>query len=412
VRIAYVVSRFPLASETFIVRELNAIDGRDGIEIELRSLFSAARPFAHPDAKPWLGRVQRPSIAGALSATVWWGLRRPAALSRCAAKLLRAYWRRPRILVRALATLPLAAWHARGVQRVRCEHVHAHFATYPAITAWVCGRLTGVSYSITAHAHDLFVDRSFLTTLVGEASFVATISEFNRRLLAPYAAASRTPVNLVRCGVDPRAYTFRARALPRSGPVRALCVASLEEYKGHRTLLDALGGSSELQRVELELVGGGSLERQLRDQIGRLGLAGRVRLLGVRSEAEVAALLQRADVFVLASVVARDGQMEGIPVALMEALACGVPVIASRLSGIPELVQEGVTGVLAEPGNPDDLARAFSRLLADGQATRAYTCAGRELVEREFNLERAADALRELFLGLGREAHTRAPARA
>ncbi|MFZ1153950.1 MAG: glycosyltransferase [Solirubrobacteraceae bacterium] len=407
-RIAYIVSRFPVSSETFIVRELNAIDGRDGIEIDLRALFPAKRPFVHPDAQPWLERVKRVSALQALSATCWWMLRRPRELARCAATLTHAYRGQWALLARALTTLPLAAAHARGVQSSETSHIHAHFATYPAIVAWVCARLTGVTYSITAHAHDIFVDRSMLATLVGEASFVATISEFNRSLLAPYATGTGVPVHVVRCGVDPSAYSYRARAVPQTGPIRALCVASLQEYKGHRVLLEALGsGDGELARIHLDLVGAGELEQEIRTQIAQLDLTERVHLLGLKSETEVARLLEAADMFVLASIVARDGQMEGIPVALMEALAAGAPTIATRLSGIPELVQDEITGLLAQPGDPLDLARALHRVLDDeDSATHARAEAGRGLVEREFEVQRSADTLRQLFLQLTGEARS------
>lgn len=453
-KIAYIVSRFPLASETFIVREMNAIDGHEGIDIDLYALFPAGRPFAHPDAQPWLDRVWRASPLEALGATAWWMLRRPHQLLRCAATLVRAYGRRWRLSARALVTLPLAAAQARRMRRLETDHVHAHFATYPAIAAWVCRRLTGVTYSITAHAHDIYVDRSMLATLVGEADFVVTISEFNRTLLTPYAARSHvgaapshgraapsqgpavlqgpavpshsptvpshsptvpsqgpaahayTPIHVVHCGVNPELYTFRPRAFPQSGPIHALCVASLEEYKGHRVLLEALAGDSGLGRVHLDMVGAGSLESSLRDQIVRLGLTERVRMLGARTEAEVIGLLDEADLFVLASIVARDGQMEGVPVALMEALAAGAPTVATRLSGVAELVQDGMTGVLAEPGDPADMARAIRLVIDDAQATRARTEAGRALIEREFDIRQSGATLRGLFTQAIAERHS------
>jgi len=179
--------------------------------------------------------------------------------------------------------------------------------------------------------------------------------------------------------------------------VRAICVATLNEHKGHAVLLDALAtGGPELERVQLDLVGSGPLEGALRARVARLGLD-RVRFHGTCSEEEVAKLLDEADLFVLASVVAPSGQMDGIPVALMEALAAGVPVIASRLSGIPELIQDGETGLLAQAGDAGDLARAFRRLLGDPEAAIARAQAGRRLIEEEFDIERSADQMLELF---------------
>lgn len=401
VKIAYVVSRFPLSSETFILRELCALDGQtehgERLDVELLALFPATRPFAHPDAQPWLARVRLPSASEAAGASMSWLARRPLALLGCAARLAWAYRRRPKLLAKGLATLPLAAAHARTVHSGGIRHVHAHFATYPAIAAWACKRLTGVGYSITAHAHDVFIDQSPLSLLIGEASFVVTISEFNRAFLAPYTREGSVPLHVVRCGIDPRTYAFRPREIPFDGPVRALCVASFEEYKGHRYLLEALASDPGLERIQLELVGGGSLEDELRAQADRLGLSGRIRFHGMRSEAQVADLLDEADVFVLPSVVADDGQMEGLPVALIEALAAGIPVIATRLSGIPELIEDGLTGLLASPGDAQDLARRLRELLCDPAGARTRSFAGRELVEREFTLARSTTQLRELF---------------
>lgn len=396
-RLAYVVSRFPLASETFILRELNVLEAAGAVEVELLALFAPARPFVHPVAQRWLGRVRRPGIGDGAAGLLWWLRRRPRALLHAIGELAWAHRRHPGALARALATVPIAAAHTRTIRERDVAHVHAHFATYPAMAAWLCHRLTGVSYSITAHAHDIFVDRSFLPTLVREAEFVVAISEFNRRFLAAHGGGGETPVHVVRCGIDPVAYAFRPRRPRAQGPVNALCVASLEEYKGHRHLLDALARDPRLARIELKLVGTGSLEAALRSQARELGLTARVKFLGARSELEVASLLASADLFVLPSVVARNGQMEGVPVALMEALASGVPTIATRLSGIPELVLDDVTGVLVEPADAGDLARALVALLADPDGCERRAAAGRGLIEAEYDVRRSTERLRALF---------------
>jgi glycosyltransferase involved in cell wall biosynthesis len=390
-KVAYVVSRFPHVSETFIVRELTAVE-TEGIELTLLSLFKPADTTVHPIARPWIGRAVRPGPATAAAALAWWALRRPLRLGASVLLAGAGYARRPTLLARALVTLALAAAHARRLQQDGTQHVHAHYATYPLLAAWLCHRLTGVPYSVTAHAHDLFVDRSFLRRRLSDACFAVTISEYNRRFLGEHARTS-TPVHVVHCGVDPTAHRFRARA-PGPGAVRALCVASLQEYKGHRVLLEALAG---VERVELDLVGGGPLRAELERLASALGLSGRVRFHGPMAEPEVAALLDVADCFVLASVVAADGQMEGVPVALMEALAAGVPVIATRLSGIPELVRDGETGLLAEPGSATDLRRALVALLADPAGSRARAAAGRRLVEVEYDLRASAGALARLL---------------
>ena len=390
--VAYLVSRFPHVSETFIVREVNGVVDA-GVDVELRSLYPPVDATVHPEAERWMDRLRRPSPRAGVLATAWWLRRRPMRLLSSLALVVAGYARRPALLVRALATVPLAAAHAReidGEDRVR--HVHAHYATYPALAAWIVRRLTGVPYSFTSHAHDLYVDQSMLARKVADAAFTVTISDFNRRFLGPYGGAAE----VVHCGVDPDAMAFAPRTPPAEGPVRALCVASLQEYKGHAVLLDALARDG-LGRVEVDLVGGGELREALEARAAALGLSDRVRFHGPLSAPRVAELLSAADLFVLPSIVAADGQMEGIPVALMEALAHGLPVVTTRLSGIPELVRDGETGLLAEPGDPDALAGALRAVLADPGAARARAERGRALVEEQFDLRASARRMAELL---------------
>jgi colanic acid/amylovoran biosynthesis glycosyltransferase len=401
VKVAYVVSRFPHVTETFVVRELDGVDAAADLELELFSLFGAVDATLHPAARRWVGRLRRGSAWGALRGLAWWTCRRPGALLGAVALVARAFARKPSRLARSLATVALASGHARTMRELGVEHVHAHFANYPALAAWTVARLAGPTYSFTAHAHDLFRDQSFLRRLVADARFVVTISDFNRAFLAPYNP-SRTPVHVVHCGVDPAAWPARPRAAPAHGPVRALCVASLEEKKGHRVLLRALADADgRLGRVELDLAGPGALRAELEALALALGLGDRVRFHGALAEPAVAALLHRADLFVLASVVERSGFMEGIPVALMEALATGVPVVATRLSGVPELVRDGDTGLLAEPGDAASLRSALERAIGDRDGALRRAAAGRALVEREFDAGAGAARIAALIRAAG-----------
>jgi colanic acid/amylovoran biosynthesis glycosyltransferase len=381
-RLAYIVSRFPHASETFIARELVGLEAAGGEELELLALFPPVDPLVHPSAAPFVDRLIRPDVGDAASALAWWALRRPLRLAASVGVVIRDHLRSPRVLARALATVPLAAAHARAVAAHGVDHVHAHYATYPTLSAWICSRLTGTPYSFTAQAHDIYMDQSMLARKLADAAFVVAISDFNLRLLSRYGDVSH--VHVIRSGIDTSAIRFRPRAVPTEGPVNALCIASFQEYKGHSVLFEALAGSHELGRVQLDLVGGGPLREELERKARELGIAGRVRFLGTMREDEVRDLLDRADLLVLPSVVAKSGQMEGVPVALMEALAAGVPVVSTRLSGIPELIADGETGLLAEPGDPVGLREALERVVSG--RFQPDLRAGRELVEREFEV--------------------------
>ncbi|MDQ3102329.1 MAG: glycosyltransferase, partial [Actinomycetota bacterium] len=240
-----------------------------------------------------------------------------------------AYGRKPALLARALVTVGVAAAHARSLGALRVDHVHAHTATYPLLTAWLCHRLTGVSYSFTAHAHDIFVDQTFLRRRLAAAEFAVAISDHNRGFLAAFGGDRATPVHVVRSGIDLSAYRFQPRSPEPRGSVRALSIGGLKDYKGHPFLLQALAGAGpELDRVSLDLIGDGPLREELEQLANGLGLRDRVRFHGALPEPAVTSLLADADMFVLPSVITTSGNTEGLPVVLMEALAAGVPVVA------------------------------------------------------------------------------------
>jgi colanic acid/amylovoran biosynthesis glycosyltransferase len=395
-RLGYVVSRFPQVSETFIVREMDAVRDAGDFDIKPFSLFGVRPATVHPAARPWLAQLDQGRFLRGCAALAWWFARRPLRLTTSLAAIIGAYGRHPSLALRALVAAVIAAQHARTLARDPVDHVHAHFATYPALAAWLWWRLTGIGYSFTAHAHDLYVDQSMLERKADDARFVVTVSEFNRRFIRAHVPDS-VPVHVVHCGVDPREYEFHARPVPAHDQVTAVCVASLQEYKGHRVLLRALASRAELERVFLELIGDGVLRDPLERETQRLGLAHRVRFAGSLVDADVRERLQAADVFVLPSVVASDGQMEGLPVALMEAMAAGLPVVASRLSGIPELVIDGETGLLSEPGDPDSLAGALARTLADPEASRRRAKRARAKIVQEFDVLTSGRRLATLF---------------
>jgi glycosyltransferase involved in cell wall biosynthesis len=340
----------------------------------------------------------RPSTADAVTGFGWALLTRPLAVSSALATVTRGYLRRPPLLARALITVLLACAHARDLaRRSGPSHIHAHYATYPALAAWVCRRLVGTSYSFTAHAHDLYVDTSMLGRKIADARYVVTISNYNRALLERHNP-THTPIRVVHAGIDTAAYHFRPRGIPADGEVRALTIASLQQYKGHAVLLEALAmGGPEVDRITLDLVGDGVLRGELEALSDRLGLRARVRFLGSCSEDAVRASLDAADVFVLPSIVADDGQMEGLPVALMEALACGVPTVSTELSGIPEIVVDGVTGLLAAPGDAASLNATLTEMVQCGSATVEFAAAGRALVDCEFDLRESVSALAGLL---------------
>ena len=401
-RVAYFVSRFPLATETFILREFDRVDRAPDVEVELFSLFPAERTSVHPAGRRWLAKLHRGRAFDLVAGPAWWLLRRPRRLLGALRWVVATHRARPAMLVRAMITAGMAAAHARRIERLGVDHIHAHWATYPTLAAWICWRLTGIPYSFTGHAHDLFIHQVGLRRKLRDATFVVAISDHNRGFLGDLGADD-AKVELVHYGIDLSAYRYRPRAPERSGPVRALCVASFMESKGHSVLIEALAaGGEQIDRVEFELVGEGPLRGEIEALARSRGVAHRLRLLGRLSEQDVARRLDAADLFVLPSIVARNGDTEGIPNALIEAMASGVPVVSTRVSGIPELVRDGETGLLTDPEDSSGLRAAIERTLADPDAARARAVRGREIVEREFDIDAAARRLVGLFRAAGR----------
>jgi len=308
-----------------------------------------------------------------------------------------------RLLNRALVLFPKSVLIARLAKESGVRNIHAHFATLPALTAYIISELTEISYSITAHAHDIFVDTAMLRQKMERASFVVTISEFNKSyLLKLFPDIPDEKIQVVRCGVEPEHYSCLPLNHPpgRQRNPRILCVASLEPYKGIEYLIRACGLlRRSVQDFQCQIIGDGKDRRRLQALIRKLQLEERVQLLGPRRQDEVMEQLSQADLFVLPSVVARNGQMEGIPVALMEAMASGVPVVASRLSGIPELVEHGKNGLLVPPGDEIALSRALELLCLHGGMRKRFGRQGCEKVVKEFHLRKNVAELDSLLNG-------------
>lgn len=399
----YVVSRFPKGTETFIARELNAV--ARSIDVVLATLVRPRSEPVQPEAAPWLDGLLAADRAGprALAAAhLHWLVRRPR-------RLLAAWWEAlwgnrssPRMLVRAVAVVVAAAWFAREAERRRVVHVHAHWATHPALAALVIHRLCGLPYTVTGHAHDIYARTTMLCPKLRAARAVVTISEFNRRHLAQRCPEVADRITVVHCGIEPDRYAQAARARAAAEgdgmTVRLICVAALRPFKGHAVLLDAVARVvADGADVHLDVVGDGPEAGALRRRATGLGIADRVRWWGHVPSDRIPGILAEADIAVLASVVAPDGRTDGIPVALMEAMAAGLPAVASDVTGVSELVIDGVTGLLVPPGDPDALARAIGRLAADPDLRRRLGTAAREHVLAGFTVEASARRLVDLF---------------
>ena len=427
-RIGYLMSRFPRLTETFILYEILALKRR-GVHVEIYPLLRERKTrfhpdgasvlrkavdllsreereiMMHPDARPLLPQVHySPLLTWAIVAT---NLRqliaRPFAYLAALVVIVRHNIGSPNYLLGGLATFPLAVSIGANMRRAGTLHVHAHFANHPAAAALVISRVFGIPYSFTGHGADLQVDQHMLRRKVEEASFVRAISEDGRRFIAAHASPGSTgKLVVVPCGIDTRSFEGGAGDDPPSTPATLLCVATLYEVKGHAYLFEACARLLAAGRgVRCLLVGDGPDRGVLEEQVARLGLAEHVTFLGPRVRTEVIELMHEADILVVPSIPTSSGRREGLPVVLMEGMAAGLPVIASAISGIPELVEHEVTGLLVLPKDPQALASAIDRLLEDPELRRTIIAGGRRRVREEYDLDVLSAKLTRLF-----EAHT------
>lgn len=396
VRIGYVMSRFPKLTETFVLYEMLAVEAA-GAEVDVYPLLRQRERVVHPEAEALVGRANyAPFVSLAILGSVLRMLAdRPGRLLRTVWEALWGTRTSLNFFVGAIGILPKTVHFARLMETRGVAHVHCHFASHPALAGRIIHRLTGIPYSFTAHGSDLHVDRTMLREKVADAAFVVAISEYNRRLIVEdcgHEVASR--VGVIHCGVDTEVFTPVPDPRPSSRPFTMVCIGTLHEVKGQPVLLDAVARlRSDGVPVRCLMVGDGPDRRSLEARIRQLDLGSDVRLLGRLRRAEVVDVLRAADVLVAPSVPTRSGKREGIPVALMEGMSMGLPVVASRLSGIPELVTDRVAGLLVEPGDAAQLADALRRLRDDPAHRSRLGAAARRRVVEDFDLRRNADRL-------------------
>jgi glycosyltransferase involved in cell wall biosynthesis len=278
--------------------------------------------------------------------------------------------------------------------------IHAHFANSPGTVAWFASRMSGIPFSFTAHAKDLYLTapRS-LCRRARDASFIATCTGHNVEYLRSILPErDHDKVHLAYHGVDLVRFGKRSAPPPAGNGVFILSVGRLVPKKGHDDLIDALAIlAGKGVPFRCEIVGGGPLHDELQERIDRLGLSGQVTLVGAKAQVDLIEYYRRADIFALAPRVVANGDRDGIPNVLAEAMAIGVPVVGTAVSGIPELIRNGESGLLVEPNAPGEMAAALARLVEDPALRERLACGARAALERNFDCLKTTRELRRLM---------------
>ena len=390
-RIGYVLKMYPRFSETFVVTEILALQDQ-GAELDIFSL----RPPTDGRFHEALSRVQAPVTYLPMPGKppeMWAAMSGARELHRerfdaCIGELLAAP---PMDACQALLLAGLV--RERGI-----THLHAHFGTVSAAVARLAARIAGITYSVTLHAKDIFhesVDDDELSARISDAAAVVTVSDFNERYLRErYGDAAHTLVRIYN-GIDLEAFT---PSRPDDRPPLVVGVGRLVEKKGFHHLVDAVALLRDRGRpIRLELVGGGAEEQALRARVASLDLEDRVTFHGPLTQAETRERMRSAAVLAAPCVVGVDGNRDGLPTVILESLALGTPVVATPVTGIPEAVVDGRTGLLVSEGDTAALADALDRLVEDADLRCRLADQGRHHVEERFDARKNTRQLREVL---------------
>lgn len=398
-KIAYLTNCFGSQSHTFMRREIRALRNL-GMPIALYGIRKDSDSQAD-DAQDLVAETQYLYPLSVISVV----LANFSYLARSPRRYLCGLWhawsspefslkRRAKMLYHYL----LAPVFARHMQACGVTHIHAHFMNVSASIAMFAGHHSGIPFSVTVHSagtyktpHILGVDQKLRA-----AQFLIMISENNINYFDPIVPC-RDKSYVVRCGMDLSNFTLKTpeQQAPHTPP-KILAVGRFVEKKGFIYLIEAM---HLLQQsgfaAQLTLIGGGPLESELKKRVADLGIGDRVDFAGPKSIAEVHQTMGNSDLVVVPSVTSRSGEQEGLPVVIMEAMATGVPVIASEHSGIPEIVQPGVTGILTPEKSPEAIAQAIKDILS--QDNRILISQAHQLVVKTFNIDSVAQQRRDLF---------------
>ena len=401
-RVVYIVRSWPRLSQTFIVNEVLALERR-GVQLDVVSLVRSGETVVQPQVADvrapvtYLDDPRPRRLLAHLSAFAATPGRYLSALLLCL--------RQPELAAgygdsSALECLTHAARIAKGVNALsgpgRPNHVHAHFAHDPALVGMFVSMLTGLPFSFTGHARDLYqIPASSLAAKAARATMLVTCCEANVTFLRNTLPGSQVPVEVIHHGVDLDRFAPSTR---RSDGVPALVsVGRLVEKKGFDDLLRALARLD--QPFSFQIYGDGPLHDELMSLRDELGLGDRIDFMGARDSDEIVKALADADAFVLTPTTTEDGDRDGIPNVLVEAMACGLPVVTTTAGGITELVADEVNGLLCDPDDVSSIARSVGRIVADPALRARLGAAGRDTVEADYDVNTAAARLEALYSG-------------
>jgi glycosyltransferase involved in cell wall biosynthesis len=390
-RVGYVVKRYPRYSETFIVNEILAHEAA-GLDVRIFALL----PPLDTHFQDLISRVRAPvhylpALAG--RANGWWAELALTAQVYPAVweTLATAHGNSAREVLQALVL-------AQEIKKQGITHLHAHFATAATTVARLAAGICDIPYTFTAHAKDIFhesVDQASLSTMVSDAAAAVTVSDFNLDYLNRRCGRQAGRIVRIYNGLDLNCFEYSD---PTARPAEIIAVGRLVEKKGFACLIEACRLLAVRgRRFHCRIIGSGELEQDLRNRITAAGIEEQVELTGPQPQQVVKDAIRSAAVFAAPCIVGQDGNRDGLPTVLLESMALGTPCVSTDVTGIPEILQDGVTGLQVEQDNPAALATALEVLLADPSLRASVAQRARAQIEAEFDVHRNAARLRDCF---------------
>ena len=408
IKLVYIIGRYPELTDTFIDREIATLRQSGDFQIKMVSI---RYPLTLASCSPEQQAICRETLylipqrwadfdyLAFVAANLWMIITRPLEYLGTLIYLLRHPYPNFRAWLKTIFHFWQGVYTAYLLRQLDFDHLHAHFMDRAVVVALVVSRFLNKSYSLTAHAADIYATAILTREKIVNARFAVTVSHYNKEyLLHAVPGVEPERIHVLHPWVDPSHFKPPI-ARPTHARLHILSVGRLVEKKGHADLIEACH-LLRLQGIDLEcrIVGEGPLRSELEERTTRYGLQHHVHLIGGQPQSQVQELLRTwADVFALPCIIASDGDRDGIPVALAEAMAMELPVISTDIVGIRELVQVG-TGILVPPQNPAALAEALQTIGAQDPSTRLdMGRRGRAVVDAEFNLQKGTKQLAGIF---------------
>lgn len=401
-KIAYIISRFPALTETFILREIEELKRR-GIGVEIFSLYNVKlNKTMHCGALELAKSTWY--LPFFLSLRVWksgffYFKTQPICTFEILRKIIQEHLANPILLLKSLVVFPKALMIAKILKDTKITRIHAHWATVPTTVAWIISKLNDCSFTFTAHAWDIFKVDTMLEYKIHAAKKIITCTSFNKKyILEKFPNINPDKIAVIYHGLDLKRFSPCIKT--QESIFTIFSIARLEKVKGIHHLLEAcylIRQRGIPFRCRIIYVNG-NFKKEIFQLYHKLGLEECVQFTPEMPQEELLKYYKTADCFVLPCVVTEDGNRDGIPNVVLEALAMELPVVTTSVSGIPEVVKDGQTGLLVRPGNVKEIASAIERLYRDRKLRDVLGQAGRQIVYQKFEISTSVDRLLNYIL--------------